>query len=354
MSRIFDLEFGFQDPATPIMEGIIDLHNHIFFYLIIIFVFVARFFYFILKSGFYDLHYPNTWCKVLNHRAWMLHDTRLTHGTILEIVWTVIPSIILVFIAIPSFALLYSMDEVLNPMLTFKAIGHQWYWAYEFTDLNVKDPKYVQPAEYKFDANMLYEDQLDFGEHRLLQTDNPVILPTNVHIRVIITSTDVLHSWAVPALGVKVDAVPGRLNQTFIYLKREGTFYGQCSELCGVNHGFMPIQIKGTSLVDWQKHILENLELKPEPEPELETELKPELEEPKVVAIDPFPRWKGSQWFLEVFFWGPKLTFWTYGPELVDQLPPTYQKITPFPKLSPVIVDRLADSYFPYAKNQKT
>jgi cytochrome c oxidase subunit 2 len=332
MSRIFDLEFGFQDPATPIMEGIIDLHNHIFFYLIIIFVFVARFFYFILKSGFYDLHYPNTWCKVLNHRAWMLHDTRLTHGTILEIVWTVIPSIILVFIAIPSFALLYSMDEVLNPMLTFKAIGHQWYWAYEFTDLNVKDPKYVQPAEYKFDANMLYEDQLDFGEHRLLQTDNPVVLPTNVHIRVIITSTDVLHSWAAPALGVKVDAVPGRLNQTFIYLKREGTFYGQCSELCGVNHGFMPIQIKGTSLIDWQKHILENLELKPEPAP-------------KTISIDPPKgRFTLPAWFWKAFFWGPKLSFWTYSPECIESLPPIYQKLpTTYPKSTFEFMDRIAD-----------
>jgi cytochrome c oxidase subunit 2 len=248
MKGNFDWKFGFQDPATPIMEGIIDLHNHIFFYLILIFILVAWMFYSIVKEFFFNFHYPRKIYHVIKQRQLMLTANKLTHGTLLEIIWTVTPSIILIAIAIPSFALLYSMDEVLDPMLTFKAIGHQWYWAYEFTDFGHYEKNNWQSQPVIFDSNMRFEDELNIGEHRLLQTDNPVKLPTNVHIRVIITSMDVLHSWAVPALGVKVDAVPGRLNQTFIFLKREGTFYGQCSELCGVNHGFMPIQINAVTI----------------------------------------------------------------------------------------------------------
>jgi cytochrome c oxidase subunit 2 len=259
MGGNFDWKFGFQDPVTPIMEGIIDLHNHIFFYLIVIFVLVAYMFYYIIKYFFWDLYYPKRRSQVLTQRAVMLLDNKLTHGTLLEIVWTLTPSLILVLIAVPSFALLYSMDEVLDPMLTFKAIGHQWYWAYEFTDFGSYTNNDWQPIDIKFDSNMRFEDELTIGEHRLLQTDNPVTLPTNMHIRVIITSTDVLHSWAVPALGVKVDAVPGRLNQTFIFLKRSGTFYGQCSELCGVNHGFMPIQINSTHQQAFAAKLLETL-----------------------------------------------------------------------------------------------
>jgi len=130
-------------------------------------------------------------------------------------------------------------------MVTFKAIGHQWYWSYEFSD-------YVESlGDVNFDSNMLYDAELTKGEFRLLSVDNPIVLPVDTHIRVIITSMDVLHSWAVPSLGVKVDGCPGRLNQAFIFLKREGVFYGQCSELCGVNHGFMPIVVKGVSMQDY-------------------------------------------------------------------------------------------------------
>jgi cytochrome c oxidase subunit 2 len=215
-----------------------------------------------MKLFFYDLHYPKAVDNITTQRVLMLLENKLTHGTLLEIIWTVTPSIILVLIAIPSFSLLYSMDEVLKPMLTFKAIGHQWYWAYEFTDLRIYRYNRWRIAEYNFDSNMLYEDQLAIGEHRLLQTDNPVVLPTNVHIRIMITSADVLHSWTVPATGLKVDAVPGRLNQAFIYLKRPGMFYGQCSELCGVNHGFMPIQMEAVALVEFHKHLSNNVSWK--------------------------------------------------------------------------------------------
>jgi cytochrome c oxidase subunit 2 len=255
MEEDFPLKFGFQDPVTPIMEGIIDLHNHIFFYLILIFVLVAWIFVSLLIDFTYRFNRPKRPQHVLLLRKNMLAFNNVTHGTLLEIIWTVTPSFILVLIAIPSFALLYSMDEVLNPMLTFKAIGHQWYWAYEFSDYGRLEGYDWEPSHIMFDSNMRFIDELDLGEHRLLQTDTSVTLPTNTHIRVIITSMDVLHSWAVPSLGVKVDAVPGRLNQTFLFLKREGTFYGQCSELCGVNHGFMPIQISAIAETDFIKSI---------------------------------------------------------------------------------------------------
>jgi len=157
------------------------------------------------------------------------------------------PSYILVLIAVPSFLLLFSMEEVLNPNITFKAIGHQWYWSYEYSDYS------DQGTTIAFDSNMVYEEELNMGDFRLLQVDHPVILPTDLHIRVIVTSFDVLHSWAVPSLGIKIDGAPGRLNQGFIYIKREGIFYGQCSELCGVNHGFMPIVVKAVDYKDYIK-----------------------------------------------------------------------------------------------------
>jgi cytochrome c oxidase subunit 2 len=236
---------GFQDPATPIMEGIVDLHNYIFFYLVLVFVFVLWVFMSILIDFYLPVRTPKTLEHVLELRPSLFQIRNLTHSSNLEIVWTLTPSFILMFIAIPSFALLYAMDEVLNPMITFKAIGHQWYWSYEFSD-------YIESlGDINFDSNMLYQDELTKGEFRLLSVDNPVILPINTHVRVIITSMDVLHSWAVPSLGVKVDGCPGRLNQAFIFLKREGVFYGQCSELCGVNHAYMPIVVKGVSMEDY-------------------------------------------------------------------------------------------------------
>lgn len=231
---------GFQDSATPTMEGIVNLHNYIFFYIILIFVFVSWIFINILYDFWFRIRYPTTITDVTTFRQNLFAIKDITHAENLEIIWTITPGIILILIALPSIAFLYSIDDVLAPAITFKAIGHQWYWSYEFSD-------YPERGQIAFDSNMLYEDQLEKGEFRLLSVDNPVILPVNTHIRVIITSMDVLHSWAVPSLGIKVDGCPGRLNQAFIYIKREGVFYGQCSELCGVNHGFMPIVVKGVS-----------------------------------------------------------------------------------------------------------
>jgi cytochrome c oxidase subunit 2 len=157
----------------------------------------------------------------------------------LEIVWTITPSIILLLIAVPSFALLYSMDEVIDPTITFKAIGHQWYWSYEYSDyISSKGVNII------FDSYMVPTEELKLGQFRLLEVDNQAVLPIYTHVRLLVTATDVLHSWAVPSLGVKIDCVPGRLNQVSLFIKKEGLYFGQCSELCGVNHGFMPISIR--------------------------------------------------------------------------------------------------------------
>ena len=243
---------GFQDAATPIMEGIVDLHNYIFMYLVLIFVFVSVIFVNILREFFYNFNYPQNDLHVF-HRRQLFVGNKVTHGTLLELIWTILPSIILVFIAIPSFVLIYAMDEVVQPTLTLKAIGHQWYWSYEYA--NISDSNF---KEISMDSNMVFDDELNIGELRLLQVDKVFMLPVDTHINVIVTSHDVLHSWAVPSLGIKVDAVPGRLNQVSLFLKREGVFYGQCSELCGVNHGFMPIVIKGLSFQAWNDWVNQN------------------------------------------------------------------------------------------------
>jgi cytochrome c oxidase subunit 2 len=234
----FDLpepwQLTFQDPASPIMEGIISLHNWILFYLIIISLFVL-YFILIIMSKFSIIKHP-------------LGLRTLKDGTSIEIIWTITPALILITIAFPSFKLLYLMDEVIDPTITIKAIGHQWYWEYEYTD-------YIKPS-VKFESYMVPTDDLTVGQTRILEVDNEVVLPTLTSIRVIVTATDVLHAWTVPSLGVKLDCVPGRLNQTGLYIKRNGIYYGQCSELCGVQHGFMPIVIKSVSIsdyIDWLK-----------------------------------------------------------------------------------------------------
>jgi cytochrome c oxidase subunit 2 len=235
-------QIGFQDPATPIAQGIQDLHHDICFFMVVILTFVI-------------------WmlCRTLWHFHWTKNPvpSKIIHGTVIEVAWTVTPSLILMVIAVPSFALLYSMDEIVDPSITLKAIGHQWYWTYELSDYSNSDE-----ASIVFDSYMIPEDDLTLGELRLLEVDNRVVLPVQTHVRVIVTAADVLHSWAVPSLGVKCDAVPGRLNQTSFFLQREGVFYGQCSEICGANHGFMPIVVEGVSLdeyISWISNKLEEL-----------------------------------------------------------------------------------------------
>lgn len=231
------MRLNFQDPVTTVMEGIVELHHHIMFYLIVVVVFVC----WMLGTIVYDygskMYVGRASAEeMLVARRDALSTKEVLHGRLLEIVWTITPTLVLVAIAIPSFALLYSMDELIEPALTIKAIGHQWYWSYEYSD--------YEEGDLAFDSYMVPSDELEEGQLRLLEVDRRVWLPTNTHIRVLVTATDVLHCWAVPSMGVKMDAVPGRLNQTSMFIKREGLFYGQCSEICGVNHGFMPICIK--------------------------------------------------------------------------------------------------------------
>lgn len=236
------MPFNFQDPATSIMEGIIDFHHDVQFYLIVIITFVAWCLFSIVHE--FGLRFYISDAAHLQPSLEARRDSLLlkdvNHGTLLEIVWTLVPVVVLVAIAIPSFALLYAIDEIIEPVITIKVIGHQWYWSYEYSD--------SQSGSLTFDSYMVSESDLQPGQLRLLTVDRELWLPTYTHIRILVTAADVLHSWAVPALGVKMDCVPGRLNQVSLFIKREGTFYGQCSELCGVNHGFMPIAIKAVSL----------------------------------------------------------------------------------------------------------
>jgi len=227
-------QLGFQDPATPIMQGIIDLHHDIFYFLTVICIFVV---WMLGRTLYLFFHIKNP------------IPEKIVHGTVIEVIWTAVPALILVFIAIPSFALLYSMEEVVNPSVTIKAHGHQWYWSYEYSDFENASGESII-----FDSYMVPEDELKPGQLRLLEVDNRVVAPTHSHIRIIISSADVLHSWAVPSLGIKCDAVPGRLNQGSLFIQRNGIFYGQCSEICGVNHAFMPICVEAVpseNYIEW-------------------------------------------------------------------------------------------------------
>jgi cytochrome c oxidase subunit 1 len=222
-------QINFQTPATAIMEKIVDLHHDILFFLIVVVTFVS---WMLARTvHFYSLNAKTTL------------RVAFAHHTLLEKIWTYIPTLILVLIAAPSFSLLYSIDELTEPKITVKVIGHQWYWSYETTDM-------VSAKDVNFDSYMLSEEDLK-GGLRLLEVDARLALPVRTNVRVLITAADVLHSWAIPALGVKMDACPGRLNQVSLYLNRVGTFYGQCSELCGVNHSFMPIVVDAVTPADY-------------------------------------------------------------------------------------------------------
>lgn len=215
------------------MEGIINLHHDLMFFITFIFFFVLI----VLFRTLFYFWQPSVSVE---------DSTKVVHGTVIEIVWTVLPSLILVVVALPSFALLYSIDEVIDPTVTIKCIGHQWYWSYEYSDFETK------LGTINFDSYMIPDDELEIGELRLLEVDNRVVVPVNLHVRILVTAADVLHSWAVPSLGIKVDACTGRLNQTSLFVLRSGVFYGQCSEICGVGHANMPIVVES---IDLEKYI---------------------------------------------------------------------------------------------------
>ncbi|YP_009705866.1 cytochrome c oxidase subunit II (mitochondrion) [Linepithema humile] len=181
--------------------------------------------------------------KLINNK---LIDRFLLQGHTIELIWTITPMFILIFIAIPSIKILYLTDEMHNNKLTIKTIGHQWYWSYEYSDF----------INLNFDSFMTPSNSLNLNEFRLLDVDNRCVLPFNFPIRVLTTSMDVIHSWTVPSLGIKMDSTPGRLNQMYLYMYRPGLYFGQCSEICGTNHSFMPIVIESTNFSYFKKWLL--------------------------------------------------------------------------------------------------
>nr|YP_006303226.1 cytochrome c oxidase subunit II [Mauremys annamensis]ADG94802.1 cytochrome c oxidase subunit II [Mauremys annamensis]AJY78565.1 cytochrome c oxidase subunit II [Mauremys mutica]AKF78278.1 cytochrome c oxidase subunit II [Mauremys mutica] len=211
-------QLGFQDAMSPIMEELHHFHDHT---LMIVFLISTLVLYIITLMMTTKLTYTNT----MNAQE-------------VEMIWTVLPAIVLITIALPSLRVLYLMDEINNPHLTIKAMGHQWYWTYEYTDYK----------NLEFDSYMIPTQNLPNGHFRLLEVDHRVVMPMESPIRMLISAEDVLHSWALPSLGVKADAVPGRLNQSTFIMARPGVFYGQCSEICGANHSFMPIVVESVPL----------------------------------------------------------------------------------------------------------
>lgn len=211
-------QLGFTNPASPVMEKLYDIHNFLLVIITLISLFVLALLVYI--------------CLRFNRKANPV-PSKVTHNTKLEIVWTTIPILILVVIAIPSLRIHYFMEEIVEPEITLKVTGYQWYWHYEYPDF----------GGFGFDSVLVKDQELKPGDHRLLAVDNRVVVPVDTNVRVQMTAADVIHAWAVPAFGIKRDAIPGRLNETWFKATKTGTFYGQCSELCGVGHGFMPIVI---------------------------------------------------------------------------------------------------------------
>nr|YP_009938683.1 cytochrome c oxidase subunit II [Cynoglossus nanhaiensis]AWQ65110.1 cytochrome oxidase subunit II [Cynoglossus nanhaiensis]QNV46923.1 cytochrome c oxidase subunit II [Cynoglossus nanhaiensis] len=224
-------QLGFQDAASPLMEELLHFHDHALMIVLLISVLVLYIIIVMVSTT--------------------LTDKLILDSQLIEIVWTILPAFVLAIIALPSLRILYLMDEINDPHLTVKVIGHQWYWSYEYTD-------YEQLC---FDSYMLPTQDLNPGQLRLLEVDHRMVIPSNSPIRMLITAEDVLHSWAVPTLGIKMDAVPGRLNQTTLYANRPGVFYGQCSEICGANHSFMPIVVESIPhnyFKNWVTLMIEN------------------------------------------------------------------------------------------------
>nr|YP_007627164.1 cytochrome c oxidase subunit II [Epinephelus areolatus]YP_009328350.1 cytochrome c oxidase subunit II [Epinephelus chlorostigma]AGH03408.1 cytochrome c oxidase subunit II [Epinephelus areolatus]AGI78320.1 cytochrome c oxidase subunit II [Epinephelus areolatus]ALP14452.1 cytochrome c oxidase subunit II [Epinephelus chlorostigma]AWW89580.1 cytochrome c oxidase subunit II [Epinephelus chlorostigma] len=224
-------QLGLQDATSPVMEELLHFHDHA---LMIVFLISTLVLYIIVA----------------------MVSTSLTNKYILdsqeiEIIWTILPAVVLILIALPSLRILYLMDEINDPHITIKAMGHQWYWSYEYTDYE----------DLGFDSYMIPTQDLTPGQFRLLEADHRMVVPLDSPVRVLVSAEDVLHSWAVPALGVKMDAVPGRLNQTAFITSRPGVFYGQCSEICGANHSFMPIVVEVVPLEhfeNWSSFMLQD------------------------------------------------------------------------------------------------
>nr|UXW64305.1 cytochrome c oxidase subunit II [Leptocimbex sp.] len=219
------MSFNFQDAMSPSMEQLMFFHSHSMVILILI---TSSIIYLIVSMLFNKFK-----------------NRFMSNKQNIEIVWTLMPMLMLIFIAMPSIHLLYLMDELTSPILTIKSIGHQWYWSYEYTDFK----------NIEIDSYMNQKNNIKINSFRLLDVDNNLILPMNSSIRMLITSSDVIHSWAMPSLGKKIDAIPGRLNQISLSMNRPGLLFGQCSEICGANHSFMPIVIESIPMHSFLKWI---------------------------------------------------------------------------------------------------
>lgn len=223
---------SFQPSASPVKHDMVWFHNHLLLPVItVITVFVMLLLLFVMIR--------------FNARA-NPKPSKTTHNTMLEVVWTLVPVIILVIIVVPSMKLLYKADKTSDAEMTLNVKGYQWYWGYQYPD----------HGDIEFSSYLVPEKDLKPGQVRLLSTDNPVVLPVDTNIRILVTANDVIHSWAMPALGVKMDAVPGRTNETWTRIEKEGTYFGQCSEICGINHGFMPIEIRAVSKEAFAKWVV--------------------------------------------------------------------------------------------------
>nr|ALO77566.1 cytochrome c oxidase subunit 2 [Lamiinae sp. GENSP02] len=219
-----------QDSASPLMEQLSFFHDHTLLILVIITVLVGQLMLTLIFNKF-------------SHRF-------LLEGQLIEIIWTILPAITLIFIAMPSLRLIYILDEINNPLISIKTIGHQWYWSYEYSDFQ----------NIEFDSFMIPMNSMNQFNFRLLDVDNRIIIPLESQIRMLVTATDVIHSWTIPSLGVKIDATPGRLNQISFSINRTGLFFGQCSEICGANHSFMPIVIESITpnyFLKWISKLIE-------------------------------------------------------------------------------------------------
>ena len=239
-------QMSFSESASPAMEGIVSFNNHICVVLCFILVFVG----WNLANAVY--YYSSFYVS---------KATTFTHCKELEIVWTTIPALILVFLATPSFTLLYSMDEMVEPVINFKIIGHQWYWGYELSDYTTC---FNGDNNIKYNCYMMVLDSIPEnrkGYFRLLETNRRVLFPIQTHLRLYVSAADVLHSWAVPSFGIKIDACPGRLNMVNLFIKRAGLFFGQCSEICGVNHGFMPIAVMSVDISHYNSYVISKINI---------------------------------------------------------------------------------------------
>lgn len=223
-----DWGLNLQEPASPTMERLADFHTMLLYIITAIVIFVSGLLLYVIVR--------------FNKRA-NPEPKKFSHNTLLEVVWTAVPVIILFIIAVPSFKLLFYMDRTAEPEMTLKVTGYQWYWGYEYPDQD----------GINFLSYMIPDDEIKEGQKRLLETDTVVVLPVDTNIQILVTAADVLHSWAVPALGLKTDAVPGRFNETWVRITKPGKYYGQCSEICGTGHAYMPITIQAVPKEEFEQ-----------------------------------------------------------------------------------------------------